>query len=278
MAADPTPPPTELPPHPVGNIIYRLGNHPTPKGRVSAPRMASTTLIPESDWVEFDLRDQGLPLKVKNQNPYGACNGHAAASSMEAALWLAGFDEYRPLSAWFVYSILCNGWDVGSNIGEALQLLAKQGTCEETFVPWGTINPRRLTADAKANAAKYKVEIGAAHDSFASIMSATQRRQVSNVSLNGTAMANYGTDSEGRIPAGAGTGNHALGVGFGAKKIGGLWYILGINSWDTGWGTMKGFFWFGQSNIVGQRNFDGYVVKAVVDVPGDPTNPPVVIA
>ena len=87
---------------------YRvLGHIPPPPGRnVSARPFGAAPLVPESEWVEFDLRKTpgfADAVPVLDQNGKGACNGHAAASSLMAARFLSGQTPVK-LSPWYVYA------------------------------------------------------------------------------------------------------------------------------------------------------------------------------
>lgn len=259
----------------IDNGISRPLGHIAPRDDHNVSNSFVSALIPESDWVEFDLREHKSPIKVKDQDGRGACNGFAAASSLEWARWLAG-QSYQPLSAWFVYSILCNGIDRGSNIGDALTLLSTTGTCIESEVPYGTINPRNLTAENRKRAAQFRIEIGSKLRTFNDLMSATQLRRPFNFSLR--AGGNFGQlDSHGCIPINPGVGNHAITGGLGAKKLpNGEWAILWQNSWSTSWGD-EGFAWFRRANIERQSYFEAYEVAAPIDSENDPNNPPVLI-
>lgn len=228
--------------------------------------------IPEKDWIEFSY--EGMPVKVKDQGQFGACNGHAAATSHEIARWIAGL-THVDLSAWFVYAILCNGRDVGSSIAEALDLLRREGTCPESDVPWGTINPGRLSQQAHQHANRFRIEIGGSLRSFAEMMSATQQGRPGNFSIC--------ADSFGRLDASGCPGysrgpcNHAVTYGLGAKKDrDGKWMILCQNSWTPQWG-LNGYFYIKDYHVDGAPYFDAYEVVAVENDPEDPDAPPAVL-
>jgi hypothetical protein len=218
-------------------------------------------------------------LGVDGDNSYIAddigvhnCNGHAAATSLELARNVAG-KPHVALSAWYVYAILCGGWDRGSNILDALALLSAQGTCPETDMTYGEINPKRITAAAKTSAARFKLEAGTSLKTWPEIMTAVQLLRPLNLSIQvGNAFNNL--DSEGVPGASRGPGNHAVCVGFGAKKSAKHgWLIKMWNSWGTVWG-LNGFCWLGQAHTDGVSYFEAYDVMTAADDPTDPTNPP----
>jgi hypothetical protein len=246
-------------------------------GNVAVPEVARRVRyavalpdVPESQWVEFSLTD---PTPVKDQGSYGACNGHAAASSLELARYLAGQPTVE-LSAWMPYAILCNGVDRGSNIGEALDLLTKTGTCLDSAVKHGTINPRKLSEEARAQAVRFRIEIGAKLESFHDLLVATQLRRPFNFSV---AVGRQFTDldAEGVCPVRKGaTGNHAIAGGYGCKRArDGRWLIKFKNSWTTAFGQ-DGYGWLDATAIDNQRWFEAYCVLAVSEDSGDDSTPP----
>lgn len=228
--------------------------------------------VPESEWQEFEL--ECADIKIKDQNGYGACNGFAAATSLEWARWIAGM-PHVDLSPWYVYAILCNGIDRGSSIAEALQLLSDRGTCPDKDVPYGVINPRRLSAEAQADARRFKIEIGARLSGFAELMTAAQLRRPFNFSVD--AGGNFvRVDSEGVAGGRAGTGNHAVTGGLGAKRLrNGKWAIKAQNSWGPDV-QAGGYFWFTADHIEGQRWFDAYLISAAEYDPEQAELPPAV--
>lgn len=243
-----------------------LGNKPFTSGKMLAV-MGDLPDLPVSEWQDFDLRPNA-PIKVKDQNGKGACNGHAAASSLEWARHISG-QTYRPLSAWMVYATLCNGWDTGSSIADALDLLAKSGTCEESLMPWGVINPNKITSAAREDAIRFRIEIGYKLKDFKSLCIAAQLRQPFNFSVpvNG----NFNSfDIYGRPLNHAGSHNHAVTGGMGMKKMPtGEWAILMQNSWSEKWGQ-QGYCWISEKNL-GGWGWDAYsVVATTVDTQNIP--------
>lgn len=251
----------------------QLGNQ-LPPADLVLPVRGTLPDIPESEWRPFDFRDDPrYPVKLKKQGQYGACNGHAAASGEEDSRYIAGL-PHVDLSAWLPYADMCRGYDRGSSIAEALVHLTNDGTCEERFVPWGTINPARISAEARENAKRYRVEIGYRITSFREMCIACQLRMPVNFSVPVNSSFNS-LDAEGRPQNRAGWHNHAVQAGFAmAKTRDGGWKVGMRNSWGEEWGA-KGFCWIDERNLQGS-GFDAYCLQAVES---DPQRmPPVAIA
>jgi hypothetical protein len=250
-----------------------LGNKPTPHSFHVPVQSYVAGVVPESEWEEFEL---DTPAKVVSQNGFGACNGFAAATSLEIARWVAGM-PHIDLSPWFVYAILCNGYDRGSNIGEALTLLTKQGTPPNADVPYGTINPNRLSKESHEAAKRFKIEIGAPLQTWEELCSATQRREPFNFSLR--VGRNFDRLSkEGVCGVDPGAGNHAITGGLGMKRLAnGEWAIKWQNSWDKTWGQ-DGFAWVVKAHWETQQYREAYSVRAVTLDTADNNQPPPVRA
>jgi hypothetical protein len=231
---------------------------------------AGNPVLPESEWKEFDEWPDAV--KIKDQDGKGACNGHAAALAQELARYAAGM-THVPLSAWYVYSILCNGIDRGSSILDALALVKERGVAPEADVAYGLINPRRLTDQSHKDAARFKLEVGAKLTTWPEIVTAVLLRRPLNLSIQ-VGMGFNNLDAEGVPPVAMGPGNHAVCVAMGlknSKKWG--WLVKMPNSWGTQWGQ-NGFYWLSQRHVARSRWFECYEVSAVVDDPQDQTNPP----
>lgn len=238
-----------------------LASRPAPAGLMLADKITLPD-IPDSELREFDLRtNPDYPVQVKDQNGKGACNGHAAASSYEDATYIAG-QPYVPISAWSVYAPLCNGWDVGSSIAEALQLFEEHGAAEESLVPYGTINPKQLSAAALANRSYHRIEIGCRLRTFKDLCIAAHLRLPFNFSVPVNSGFNT-LDSEGVPNNRPGVHNHAVSGGFALKKSAKYgWLIPTRNSWNVNWG-LHGYFNTADKTIQGS-GFDAYCVIAVI--------------
>ncbi len=177
---------------------------------------------------------------------------------------------FKKLSPWFLYGILCGGVDRGASISEALDLATKTGTCDFDKVPYGSINPKRFTADARSDAPNYRIEIGSAVTTFEEMCSETQRGRVGNFSI-GVGGGFNNLDADG-VPPTTGSLNHSVCFGLGMKKgRNGEWLIRCRNSWDYPWG-LNGDFWIRKSTI--RRGNDAWSIVAATDAPGG-LNPPI---
>lgn len=261
---------------PDGRIV-KLGNKPAPLTFnfrtsvkwVEVPEFTDSEIL---SFQPFDLTENpNFPVKVRDQGQYGACNGHAAATSLEIARWVAGYSHVQ-LSPWFVYAILCKGIDEGSSISEALDLLSNTGTCRDELVPFGTINPKNLTAKAKQDAKAFRVEISLGQcRSFRDMIVATALRWPFNFSVSVNSNFNS-LDADGVPQNRAGAHNHAVTGGLGLKwsKAKSSWLFKAQNSWSTQWGD-RGYFWAGPKTIAGTWA-DNYFIQAV-DVIEDENKP-----
>lgn len=245
---------------PDGETRY-LGNKPSTLMLVTKGRLPD---LPNSELRPFCLRDDPkYSVKIKDQNGKGACNGHAAASSLEMARYVAGLPHVE-LSPWLVYADLCNGWDVGSNIAEALQYLEQNGTCPAEMVPYGTINPRSVPAAARA-AAEYKIEIGYRLETFRDLCIAAALRMPFNFSVPVNSGFNN-LDKDGCPQNKPGPHNHAVTGGEELVILPSGELAIGMNnSWSPKWG------WNGRCRIK-ERNtegsgWDAYCVVATITNP-----------
>lgn len=245
-----------------------------PARMMAVAPMAAEDLIPESQWVEFDEFPD--TIKRKNQNGKGACNGFATALGVETSRYVSGMPHIE-LSGWYVYSILCNGRDVGSMILDGLSLIEDKGCSPEELVQYGLIDPRRLTSQAHTEAARFKAEIGERLTTYEQLGSAIQRRQSINLAVCvGNSFNNL--DAEGVPPLGHGYANHAVHVGLGMKKLrNGEWACLMTNSWGAEWG-LDGKCWLPLRRLPQQPAFEAYTLRAVIDDVADNTKPPAIIA
>lgn len=156
--------------------------------------------------------------------------------------------DFVELSPWFVYGRLVNGWDVGSNIGQALTLIEQEGIPPNREVKWGDFSGN-YSATVKAAALKFRVEIGNKLDSWDEILSAVALRRGVNLSVRATAGWAGPLDKNGCPPVGRGPGNHAVMVGGGIKTLaGGERCARMCNSWGPTWGA-EGHCWLTRAHF-----------------------------
>jgi hypothetical protein len=246
-----------------------LGHKPPRKPVLMAPPLGD--VMPESAWVEFEIEPEAAFL---DQDGKGACNGHAAVTTEEIARWVAGM-PHIPLSPWYVYAILCNGIDRGSNIGQALELMRDKGAPPFDAVPYGTINPRKLSKESHDLAGRFKIEIGQMLTTPAELMTAVQRRQPFNFSV-AVAAGFDDLDADGCVRLGRGYDNHAVcGTACGAKRCrDGGWAFKWRNSWSRKWG-IDGEAWMRLDRVARNTYFEGYSISAVTSDPSGDEPPPV---
>lgn len=253
----------------VANGDRRILNlQPSPAGNlVGIPAFGPT--MPDSEVRAFD--DWPAPLKIKDQDGAGACNGHATATVLEFARYHSG-QPYVPMSAWWVYGCLVKGWDRGSNIIDALNLISDKGCAPESMVKYKDYSGR-YSDDAKAAAMRYKLEIGAQLKTWEEVLTAVALRQSVNLSIR-VGMGFNNLNSDGCPGVGRGPGNHAVMCGGGIKKSRRSgWLVRMANSWGSGWG-LDGFCWLGRAHIEAGTWFEAFTVSAVIEDLADDDNPP----
>lgn len=214
-------------------------------------RLTDIPDFPDSEIVPFDLADNpSFAYRVKDQGSIGACTGYAMTAGMERLLWQSGYGNVR-LSPDFLYALACNGIDRGAYLDQVCDIAATTGTPEERFVKARTFDPRKLTAEAKADAANWKVELTVAiPQTWRQFVNAVNARGVvyHSVAVN----SNFDTLDTYGVPGNrSGVHNHAVLSGFGLKRTTKWgWQLKMPNSWSEKWGQ-KGFAWLAEKNIAG---------------------------
>ena len=251
-------------------VVRSLSLQPSPPAfGVGLPR---GDILALSDIREFSTHPQ--EIEIKDQGQIGACTYHGLATTGEGTRAAAGM-TYVPLSPWYGYSQVARGRNVGTSISESLEVIKQVGLAPESMVPWGTIDPRYLSAESHAAAKRFRCEIGANLTTWQEILSAVALGRYVTLSVvvgNGF----DSLDSDGVPPAYRGAANHAICVGGGLKfsaKKGPL--LDAQNSWGERWG-MGGRFRISQAHIDNAQWFEAITLVAVYDDPQDVTNPPMV--
>jgi hypothetical protein len=229
--------------------------------------------FPDSELVPYDLAEnKSFTYRVKDQFAEGACTGFGLASTMERALWQAGYGNHI-LSPWFLYAIACNGIDRGSYLDKVCDIATKTGTCLDRYVPPRTINPRVLTAAAREDAKNWQVELSVAlPETFKQLRDCANARYPLYHSIHADSGLNT-LDRDGVPNNRPGIHNHAIASGFGLKNTrSDGWVIKAPNSWSEKWGH-KGFMWLGEGNLAG--DFGQFIAIVSLRVKRD-LNPPAI--
>lgn len=257
---------------PYNDEVRVLGSLPSDPRLVASLPPYSGEVLPESELREFDDFPADV-IKIKDQDGAGACNGFATAMALQMARFVQGMDHVE-LSGWYVYGRLVHGRDTGSNILQAYDLVGTEGCSPEEYVPYGEFNDRRFSAEAKAAAPRFRLEFGEKLTTFRQMVSHVMLGGCLNYSLH--VGNNFNNLDEDDVPGiSRGPGNHAVAGGLSLKKSKKWgWMPGGINSWRDTWGN-RGRFRFCEKMIEAGSYFECFTVKAVVDDPLDPENPPV---
>ncbi len=255
---------------PTTGQLRQLGSRPSDPRLVAALPVYRGEILPESELEAYHAHP--AEIKVRDQGQQGSCNGYATAAAGEGVRFVQGF-EHVPLSGSYVYSILCRGRDAGSNILQAYKLAGDRGLAPDALVRAGTLNPNSLTAEAHAAAGRFRLEFGAAYQSWRQVVSAVMLREVLNLSVCVLNRFSF-LDDEDVAGVDRGVGNHAVCVGLGLRHSSRWgWMVLCRNSWGTRWGRL-GFCWLAEAHIEAGSYFECFGVKGVVADPLDPDRIP----
>lgn len=242
-----------------------LNLQPSDSRKLARYAAAPIPTIPFAQIQPFDAWPASVA--IKDQNGYGACNGHATATAVEFARAMAGMPAV-PLSAWYVYGMLVHGRDRGSNITDALELIQANGVGPESDVKYGDFSGN-YAATTQADAKRFVAEIGGSLTAWEEIVSFIALRGAVNLSVRATSGWSGQLDANGCPPVGRGPGNHAVMCGGGIKKLpNGELAIRMANSWGVKWGQ-NGFCWLTRAHIESGSWFECLYVRAVARDPQD---------
>lgn len=232
-------------------------------------------ILPRSEWETFGAPGDDFCKKfvaIKDQDGEPACMGHGAASGLEIARNLAGCLPIK-LSAWFCYATINGGRNAGANVGDSLDSLKRNGCCSEDKMPYGEWRPNRITADARTEAARFKVKDAIYCPTPDHVVTELKRGRpvVGGIDIGNA----FEPDSQGFIPhqRGGGGGHATCYVPLFLAKQGGDYYVLDANSWGTRWGKF-GFGWLPiDSYVANSGDYDHYAIEIVADDPQEPLPP-----
>lgn len=242
---------------------YALGHVPAAPGSpLPAAPMAADLIIPEAEWSTIAGRYRpGMP--IFDQGGLGSCTCFASKHTLMSARRMAWYDDVD-LSAGYVYGHLTGGRDVGSNPEAALAFLEEHGTPREELCPYPTWKPRQFTAAMKADAPRWRVEIGYAIRSRAALMTALMLRDavVFTLAVGRLNPGFHRLDAEGCVEMGNGADDHCVAAtGRVARSARGTWKIEFANSWGTEWG-LDGFAWAHLGDLMARGGWSSYAIRA----------------
>ncbi|CEF48299.1 unnamed protein product [uncultured bacterium] len=243
---------------------------PDPSGRKTAPAYSATNeVIPAKDWLPYRRFKSTVP--IMNQGSHGSCVGHGSCTALMRSRDTAGM-TFQLLSPTMIYSQINGGRDAGANLGDAATELVKTGTCLMSTFPESQIYRPSPTAFAEAKRFICRPGMVFSCANFEELVSAWLLGFDAFLSVK--VGANFGNlNSNGVAPFSPGPGNHCVATGDELISVGGTWYLDLVNSWDTSWGQ-GGHFKIGAQHVDHQPYYEAYAVKAALDDPLDPMNPP----
>jgi hypothetical protein len=230
--------------------------------------------FPDSEIVPFDLGESNsFQVDILDQSTYGACTGFSIAALIRRAVWQSGYGLFK-FSPWYPYSKAANGVDQGAYLDQVVDIVTKSGICEDKYVPYGTIDPRKLTSAANADAANWKIETTVAiPETWKQIRDCVNARWAIYHSLH--ADSGFNTVNRDGVPQNRrGPHNHAVWSGLGLKRSSRYGDMIKMqNSWSKKWGV-NGCAWLTEGNIAG--DYGQFIAIVSINVKRD-LNPPNVV-
>ncbi|MGH8357456.1 MAG: C1 family peptidase [Pseudomonas sp.] len=226
-------------------------------------------VVPRSAWKDESLRPLGTTRW--DQNGHGSCVGHGSGKAFMYA-WLQSGQTRQEFSPTFLYGLINRGRDQGAIVGDALVALQKTGIALMSQVPETMIYKSQFPSEALLTAQRFRIDPAQSFDcpSFDEIASAVLSNDP--VSFGVEIGDAFEPDGQGIVPdQRRGGGGHCM-CAMGLKQINGKWYLEVENSWGPRWGQ-DGFCYLPESYF---QSGDNWSLRAALDDPNDPNNPPVV--
>lgn len=210
---------------------------------------------------------------VRDQGPYGACNGWSTAGVLSRIRELRG-EPYVCLSGADAYSQMNGGRDDGSVLADGMKIVEANGIAPEAMVPLNKIYDSQITREAKAARVRFKGFKAYPVDTEAELGSALLLGRAAVVAVHVTNQFNA-QDGDGVNLGGNGVGNHSVGVhDIRVGKAGDIQFDM-FNSWDISWGS-GGYTWLTWEKHLKEtvKYHRFWVLVSTGDDPGDGSTPP----
>ncbi len=258
-----------------GNDVWRVLGTLPPNKKCKFQNFGDVfTVIPESQWEEYEPEDWFSQVTVYNQGQYGSCTGHGSVAAFTFS-WLLSGQPARVFSPTSVYAHINNGVDQGAQVSDALTALEQYGTCLQSQFGENEIFMSQMPAAAQQTALRFRVGTAYKINSWDELGTAiTQGLVVVSGLAVGQNFSNL--DSNGVVPLpDTVIGGHCM-ASYGLKQINGVWVVKTRNSWGTSWG-LNGDCYLQQGIYDPQYGFpfDAFAIGGVIDDPQSPDDPPV---
>lgn len=209
---------------------------------------------------------------IKDQGPYGACNGYSIAAAEEKMRVLRGNERVK-LSGADAYSQMNGGHDQGSALADGMQIVQANGIAPESMVTIDQIYTSRISSQAKAARARFKGFECYAIDTELDLATAIILEFYCVIAVQVDRPAFDRLDGDGRPQSGNGPGNHSVHVDDVRLKDGKLQFDS-PNNWTIRWGD-QGRCRYEWDRHLREcvKNHRFYAVRSTGDDP-DGTNPP----
>ena len=199
-----------------------------------------------------------------DQSSTSACNGHAAAGAYSDVRVLAGKDDGWRGSGAYVYSLINQNRDQGSNLEDGMNVLGERGVCSVTTVPNDRIFIRMYSSsEANAEAEKHKALKAYRAKTIQGFESGLAAGHIGVCAV--MAGRNFDNFTDGVAGVVSGMGNHSVRIIDIRWRNGELQYLL-RNSWSIRWG-LKGDIWITRKHLIQCWNYHvAYLVPATQDL------------
>jgi hypothetical protein len=249
----------------------------------SFPLFSSAQKVMSRDEIQEILADknyrtarQQFPnnIWIKSQGGRGSCNGYAGAKALERLRVKEG-RKHIPLSGEGLYAQINKGRDQGSMLDDGMKALMENGVPPEYLVKHEEFLWKNISAEAKGIMKFYKALECYTVDTNEELASGLAQGFVGVVAVH-VGRAFNTIDSDGRVGAGMGPGNHAVLVDD-VRIFSNQFEFDMANSWGLRWGD-NGRGWLAWNRHLSEPNKHHafYLIRSATD--DNNSNPPQVIA